>query len=247
MEKVYGFTNENLSSFPEIFNFSNAYVLTVLGSGDQYFSSLLNGAKDIDVFDINYLAWYHFILKYSAIKVLSYEEFMQMFVSDGLDNLSIYAKLRKYLPDEVKYFFDKLISLGRTFSSIKIKNIIFDNAKIKNIPYFNENTYYKLQSLLIGRNIPTFYNCNLLDIPKFTKKSYDVTLLSNIYHYLGMSASSYKEFLDKVNSPEILALYTWILNSEEGHEFLNSGFDIHEVPGVLHKSDYIVSLSRKKQ
>ena len=246
MEKVYGFTNENIDAFPEFFNFDNASVLTVLGSGDQYFSALLNGAKNVDVFDINYLAWYHFILKYTAIKVLSYEEFMQMFVSDNLDNLSIYAKLRKYLPDEVKYFFDKLISLGRTFSSIKIKNIIFDNAKINNIPYFNENTYYKLQSILQSSNFPAFYNCNLLDILKFTKKSYDVALLSNIYHYLNNNPSDYHDFLSKINCPEILALYTWILNEEEKYEFLENGFDIHQIPGVLHESDYIVTLSRKK-
>ena len=223
MEKVYGFTNENIDAFPEFFNFDNASVLTVLGSGDQYFSALLNGAKNVDVFDINYLAWYHFILKYTAIKVLSYEEFMQMFVSDNLDNLSIYAKLRKYLPDEVKYFFDKLISLGRTFSSIKIKNIIFDNAKMNNIPYFNENTYYKLQSILQSSNFPAFYNCNLLDILKFTKKSYDVALLSNIYHYLNNNPSDYHDFLSKINCPEILALYTWILNEEEKCEFLGNG------------------------
>ena len=247
MEKVYGFTNENIDAFPEFFYFDNASVLTVLGSGDQYFSSLLNGAKNVDVFDINYLAWYHFILKYTAIKVLSYEEFMQMFVSDNLDNLSIYAKLRKYLPDEVKYFFDKLISLGRTFSSIKIKNIIFDNAKMNNIPYFNENTYYKLQSILQSSNFPAFYNCNLLDILKFTKKSYDVVLLSNIYHYLNNNPSDYHDFLSKINCPEILALYTWILNEEEKCEFLENGFDIHQIPGVLHESDYIVTLSRKKQ
>lgn len=247
MEKVYGFTNENIDAFPEFFNFDNASVLTVLGSGDQYFSSLLNGAKNVDVFDINYLAWYHFILKYTAIKVLSYEEFMQMFVSDNLDNLSIYAKLRKYLPDEVKYFFDKLISLGRTFSSIKIKNIIFDNAKMNNIPYFNENIYYKLQSILQSSNFPAFYNCNLLDILKFTKKSYDVVLLSNIYHYLNNNPSDYHDFLSKINCPEILALYTWILNEEEKCEFLENGFDIHQIPGVLHESDYIVTLSRKKQ
>ena len=72
MEKVYGFTNENINVFPEFFNFDNANVLTVLGSGDQYFGALLNGARDVEVFDINYLAWYHFLLKYTAIKILSY-------------------------------------------------------------------------------------------------------------------------------------------------------------------------------
>lgn len=76
IDKVYGFTNENLAVFPKIYNFDKANILTVLGSGDQYFQAKLNGAQNVDVFDINYLAWHHFVLKYTAIKVLSYEDFM---------------------------------------------------------------------------------------------------------------------------------------------------------------------------
>ena len=45
MQKIYDFTNENVGAFKSLFDFSNAHVLTVLGSGDQYFTSLLNGAK----------------------------------------------------------------------------------------------------------------------------------------------------------------------------------------------------------
>lgn len=247
MEKVYGFTNENINVFPDFFNFDNARVLTILGSGDQYFEALLNGARDVEVFDINYLAWYHFLLKYTAIMVLSYEEFRQMFVIDNLDNLDIYNKIRPYLLDEVKYFFDKLITLGRKFSSIKIKNTIFDNTKTNNVPYLSAETYYKLQGMLQNRSIPTFYNCNLLNIQDYTKKAYDVALFSNVYHYLGINANNYRDFLNRINSPEIMALYTWILNMQEKREFLANGFDVYQIPGVLHKDDYIVSLSRKKQ
>lgn len=247
MEKVYGFTNENISAFSEYFNFDNAHILTVLGSGDQYFGALLNGSKDVEVFDINYIAWYHFILKYIAIKVLSYEEFRQMFIVDNLDNLDIYNKLRPYLPDEVKWFFDKLINLGRKFSSIKIRNIIFENSKIKNISYLDDKTYYKLQSMLRNRELPTFYNCNLLDINKYTNKLYDVALFSNVYHYLGLGVEDYRDFLNKLNCPEILALYTWFLNREEKQDFVNNGFEVHDVPGVLHQQDYIIKLNRRKQ
>lgn len=170
-----------------------------------------------------------------------------MFIIDNLNNLAIYGKLRNFLPDEVKYFFDKLISLKRDFSSIKLRNVIFDNAKINNIPYFDSKTYYVLQSLLRNQPIPSFYNCDLLNIKSFTKKSYDVALISNIYHYLSMNANQYLEFLNKnVKSSQILALYTWILNDEERDEFLENGFDVYLIPGVLHKDDYIISLSRKR-
>ena len=228
MEKVYGFTNENVRFFSNYFDFNDANVLTVLGSGDQYFQAILDGAKNVDVFDINYIAWLHFLLKFTAIRTLSYEEFTQMFIIDNLNNLAIYGKLRNFLPDEVKYFFDKLISLKRDFSSIKLRNVIFDNAKINNIPYFDSKTYYVLQSLLRNQPIPSFYNCDLLNIKSFTKESYDVALISNIYHYLSMNANQYLEFLNKnVKSSQILALYTWILNDEERDKFLENGFDVY--------------------
>lgn len=57
MNKVYPFTNENVASFNSIYDFSNAEVLSVLGSGDQCFSSMLFGAKEIELYDCNDLAW----------------------------------------------------------------------------------------------------------------------------------------------------------------------------------------------
>ena len=245
-DKVYGFTNENLAVFPEIYNFTNANILTVLGSGDQYFQAKLNGAQNVDVFDINYLAWHHFVLKYTAIKILSYEDFMQMFIKDGLDNQVVYTKLRLYLIDEVKNFFDKLIELQRKFSSIKISNAIFNNSTKDYIPYLNKEKYYQLQNILGNSSLPNFYNCNLTDLPKHLNNSYDIAIFSNIYHYLGMDVKTYRDFLNQFHCQDILALYTWILNKDDQRDFLSNGFAIYKVEGVIDKKDYVVSLKRQK-
>lgn len=247
MEKVYGFSNENLCVFPKIYDFKNANVLSVLGSGDQYFTAMLNGAKNVDVFDVNSLTWYHFVLKFIGISVLSYEEFMQMFLIDGLDNLSIYEKLKPYLPFDVANFFDYLIFIDRQFSSIKLVNIIFSAAKNKNIPYFGKKAYYKLQRILRDSHLPQFINCNLLNLPDFIDKKYDVSLFSNIYHYLDINAGQYRDLLNDIDSTDIMALYSWILNDEEKSELLDAGFDVLSVPGVLNSRDYIANLTRKKQ
>ena len=58
MQSVYSFTNENVNSYGNLYNFDNARVLSVLGSGDQYFTSLLYGAKSIDLFD-TFLDYYY--------------------------------------------------------------------------------------------------------------------------------------------------------------------------------------------
>ena len=75
MRNIYGFTNENISSFSSLYDFDNAKVLSVLGSGDQYFASLLYGAKEVDLYDINKDAWNFFVLKYYGILTLEYDEF----------------------------------------------------------------------------------------------------------------------------------------------------------------------------
>ena len=115
MQKIYDFTTENVSAYKDIFDFSNARVLTVLGSGDQYFTSLLNGAKSIEVFDYNIVTWYYFLLKFTAIKYLSYEDFYQMFITDNLNNLKIYNKFhfcqKKVLVFSISYIFYKKIFL----------------------------------------------------------------------------------------------------------------------------------------
>ena len=64
MNKVYGFTNEFVAAYPEIYDFDNANVLSIIGSGDQYFTAMLAGAKSVTVFDLNVNAWHHFVLKF---------------------------------------------------------------------------------------------------------------------------------------------------------------------------------------
>ena len=82
MEKVYSFTNENVSSYSDIYNMNGANMLTILGSGDQYFTAILNGAKNVELIDINVISWYYFVLKFTSIKYLSYEEFIKFFITE---------------------------------------------------------------------------------------------------------------------------------------------------------------------
>ena len=92
---------------------------------------------------------------------------------------------------------------------------------------------------------PYFINCNLLDLKNLISSDFDILILSNIYHYLDFSVSDYQEFLDEFNIPNILALYTWAMNSEEQNEFYQNGFDITKIPGITNRSNYIVSLNKR--
>lgn len=61
------------------FDINNGNVLTVCGSGDQVLSSILYGAKKVDTFDSNKLAYYNLKLKLAVLKTLEYEEFINFY------------------------------------------------------------------------------------------------------------------------------------------------------------------------
>ena len=236
MNKVYGFTNEFVAAYPEIYDFDNANVLSIIGSGDQYFTAMLAGAKSVTVFDLNVNAWHHFVLKFMAIRYLSYEEFWQFFITDGLDNLKLYLKIRDYLPSNVKDFFDLVKITKLKFSNIKVKSCFMDSFKQKDylrvLPYLNEENYYKLQELLKKRKLPNFIIKDFSDISLGSeRKDYDLLLLSNIYHWMDLSPIDFKFLLDKFEPCVIQALYAWT-RYQEIKEFERLGFEVNNVPAV---------------
>lgn len=255
MNYVYPFTNENVTSYGSLYNFDNATVLSVLGSGDQYFSSLLYGAKEVELYDINGLAWDYFILKYYGIMIFSYEEFYDYFVIKGLDDVKYFKRLLPYLPVDVA---NALCDLYKRYNRIScflffnVANILEDGRAI---PYFNRKKYYQLQTILLNRDLPNFYLSDFVKLPELvSSKSYDVILASNIFDWLYKdneveNVKVYKDLLEKFNYSEIQALYCWNeYNKDLGLEFEKNGFDIEKVPSCsyLSLSNYNLVLSLRK-
>ncbi len=227
--KVYSFTNENLSSYSSLYDFKGKNVLSVLGSGDQYFSSILYGAKDVLLFDNNATTLYYFYLKYYSIKVLSYQEFIDFFVNYNLDFKDGYNKVKKMLPNEVRMFFDKVIS-NKGLSSLILPKIIINKKEDylcgRVIPYLDKVNYYKLQDLLNNRNFPKVLVASLENLYENLDLEYDLMLFSNIYMYLSMGIKEYKNFLENYkyylsNGGKIQAQYSW---NNICDEFLDNGF-----------------------
>lgn len=257
MQSVYSFTNENVNSYGNLYNFDNARVLSVLGSGDQYFTSLLYGAKSIDLFDINSLAYDFFILKYYGIMYFSYEEFYDYFVVKELDDFKYFNKLLPYLPFDVGNRLCNLYKKNNGLSRFLYFNVTNINEDGSCIPYFNKEKYYQLQSILLKNEIPGFYYCNFLNLPNIlSDKKYDIILTSNVFDWLYKdyeveSVSVYKELLEKFDYSEIQALYCWnTLGDDLRLEFLRNGFDIDTVPSAgrlsLTNENKVVSLRKKR-
>mgnify|MGYP004646300165 FL=1 len=254
MNKIYNFTNEFVAAYPKIYNMDGINMLSILGSGDQYFTAILNGAKNVDLIDVNIVSWYYFILKFTAIKYLSYEEFISYFVINKINDITTYLKLREYLPYEARRFFDKLRITKTSFSSIIINSNIetlFDEEKYrKYIPYFDKLEYLKLQEILKNKTLPTFFNYDFKDFVTLNKKiSYDLLMLSNIFDWMNLSPTEFKAMLDNVNISVIQALYKWNYSST-ALKFQNLGFEVFNVPPVIEseytKENFVFTLRKTK-
>lgn len=213
--KVYNFTNENVTCLEKIYNLYNSKVLSVVGSGDQYFASILGGAKQVDLYDINPTAYLYFILKFYVIRELTFEEFYELLVLKNFRNEVIYSKLEKVLPLEVlKYYKFLITNIKQSVFRIDGINLLtkynqkyyFKNDKTV-IPYFNKNQYYELQNKLKKIQLPKFYKKNILELNP--KEKYDVLLTSNIYFYMPLTISDYVKELKKFDIPQIQAGYDW--------------------------------------
>ena len=257
MNYVYPFTNENVTSFENLYDFDNARVLSVLGIGDQYFASLLYGAREIELFDINSSTYDFFILKYYGIMIFSHEEFYDYFVIKELDNLKYLKRLMLYLPLDVANRLYDLYKRNWGLSCSLFANVTNINEDGSNIPYFNREKFYQLQSILLNSKLPTFYLSDFTRLPnKVSDKSYEIILTSNIFDWLYKdlevkSVGVYKKLLDKFKYSEIQALYFWNnLDNDLRLELLRNGFDIEEVPSAgrlsLTNKNIVVSLRKNR-
>src|SRR5574344_359586 len=104
-QNIYPFTTETISGYIENMDLKDKKVLTVGSSCDQALNSLLLGASDVTVFDINDKVQYFYELKRLLIlstpredlvsEVLSYKDFSyseDIFPQKQLEKMNLYLK-----------------------------------------------------------------------------------------------------------------------------------------------------------
>ena len=91
-------------------------VLTVAGSGDYMFESILNGASRVDNYDINAIQYYIVCLKIWAMKQLNYEEyvnFLTKITKEYLDFKVINKVIKEYKEEAAYPFWDYFMKARR--------------------------------------------------------------------------------------------------------------------------------------
>ncbi len=191
-------TNENVRDLFNTLDLQDKKVLSVIGAGDYIFNSVLNGATEIDGFDISMFAIMYYYLKEAALHVLSYEEFMAFFF-DKQDkrhyNETLYTKIAPYLNARALPFWDLVMSSPYRLSFIRrTRNsplILIDNdykRLFRVSPIYDEKNYQILQEKMQHASIRVFLD-DVINID-YLKGPYDYILLSNIVNYIDQKVFS---------------------------------------------------------
>lgn len=194
VDSVYLFTNENIPVILENSNL-NGKLLTVTASLDQALNAILYGVNDITMFDINKIAKFFAELKISAIKFLSYEDFLKLYnLKPGIRgkfkttfSQNINSRLVEKVCKEMDYyyalFFEELFNLDFFNKSNRGYYYSFISNPNYNL-YLKKDKFYELKNILQDINFNEYIDCNLFDIKKHIKnKHFSTILLSNITSY----------------------------------------------------------------
>lgn len=184
--KMYIMTTENIDGYYRDFDFKNKTVLTVTSSFDHALNAILYGAKKVTTFDINRLSYYIANLKLAAIKTLTYEEFVEFFLSNNAFNYATYKKICGNLNKNIISYFDEIYKYFR-YDGVAIKeSFLFHHGHknhIEDNTYLLDNNYDILKEKVKDIQVE-FINVSVLNLSKRIKKEkYDLILLSNISDY----------------------------------------------------------------
>lgn len=226
--RVYPFNTEDSSSVFRVQEdkIKNKDTLTVTGSGDALLDLFMNGASTVTCFDINGLAKFYALLKFSFVKAgMSYHEFETFFLGKETVILSkkIYDKYSSFLDKNLKRFWDGIYEYLNA-NNKKLLNSdhnlfykIYDFFDTANKSYHNncsyignEENYAKLQEILKSKTLNdiNFIDSSLFDLPeKLAGKKYGYAYLSNILDFTDLYFDNKEELDGK------LAFKEFVLNN----------------------------------
>lgn len=191
LKQGYFITNECLDYISN-FDIKDKKVLSVCGSGDQAFISLINGAKSVDTFDYNPFQYYLLELKIAAIKTFDKDTYLKFFPLSGGDirenyNLKYYLKLRDYLSMDARNFWDIV------YSAEKADIYLLDRPG-NAISFGSDYTRnYDLLKERLMENPISFKLGDAFSITNDYNDKYSLIILSNIFDHIKLAIKNYSE------------------------------------------------------
>lgn len=213
-EKIYPATNENLQCLFNNLKNPIRRVLTVGSSGDQVLYSILNGAKEVVLVDINPFAKEFLDFKIASIKTFAYYDFCKIFkfylaTSDKQYNLetkriirtnfltsAVYKSISSNMNDESRMFWDNFF-----LEFDELDNAYTDGANLRFLGSYTKNKgiYNKLRARLIDDDFKiNFINDDIKNLSQIIdrREKFDLILLSNVIDYFGQMKGTHLAISD---------------------------------------------------
>lgn len=257
---IYIATTGNAKDAMKLYKNINT-ALAVGGMGIYGYELALNGAKIIDLFDINELQKLYYDIVNATIIHLEYEDLINHFTLRHLKNkndnikdlisFELYEKVRDYLQYETKYVYDYLYknfqSQDLFLSSLYRAEYLLETEYLKKFAsFYNKEEFYKLQKILKNKECEINYHCiSLQNLPEAMNKKYDLIVLGNILQYY--------QSMEYLNTPERVKKF--IANSlsnlltQNGKIQVNYGFEtatnaVKKELGIPYEKEYKDKLSQ---
>ena len=190
---IYPFTSEHIAGYMKELDLTDKKVITVTGSTDHILNVILQGATEITTFDINPLTKPYMDLKISAVKNLSYEDFIKFLLFESNMNLDYSIISSLDMSNESKMFWLEQLSKFNN-NGIELRNSSLFNTKYFNPNnklwqnlYLEKSKYNLLKQQIKDTNI-TFINTSIKDLK--VDEHFDYMFLSNISDYLSLMYDS---------------------------------------------------------
>ena len=188
--KMYPMTSENIKGTYELFDLKDKDVLSVISSGDHIFSAILNGAKSVTGFDVNYLTEYYYHFKKAMIETYDLDKFKEVLLYNiipiGRIKEKWYEEFRDTIDDKYRIFWDEIVKYSLN-KELPLDSLILACPNYFNlIDYLSEEKYNKLKENL-GYVKTDFIHSDLLHLDKHLERKYDFMFFSNISDYIGIN------------------------------------------------------------
>ncbi len=209
--RIYMHSNENLGELFKCFDVKDKDVLTVLGSSDQYFYSLLNGAKRVDSFDINKLTKYYYYLRKWVIEYLDeYYPKSELLLNNQMLIKELLRIVKcKSIDEEDAYIYWSCYS-----NRVDDNNNLFYSSS-----YYRENelgSVSLLKSLINDREL-SFVHMDLSCDVNIEDK-YDVIITSNILEYFAdnpIKLTRCRDNLRKLLKDDGIVVNSYVMDADD--------------------------------
>lgn len=250
--KIYPMTSENIKDTYKLFDLTNKDILTVISSGDHILSAILNGAKNVDAFDINYLTEYYYHFKKAIIETYDLEKFKDILLYNiipiGKIKEKWYINFRDNIDEKYQAFWDEIINYSLSNNYPLNSLILACPDYFHLIDYLKEDTYNKLKEQLPNVKV-NFIQSDLLHLDKHLTKNYDFMFFSNIADYIGISKTkeySKTKLIKNLKDNGTIA-YAYMYNAEKRivRRFeKNNAYPINSACKAIDNKDYVLTLKK---